>query len=224
MFGNNMRKTKEVITGMTLLLAVAAGVSGCMAKGSVEKQMISYMENKYGDEFTYVRSYGSSIGQNRCYRVLESSRYPGRDVLVCLVNENGKKVFLDSYLSLKYQPLAAELMKEVCKEVWPDTPVVVEQKPGLEVLQEDMVEDISFVDYTAWRYNDDYYNVYVDTEAEEQEAKESVAYLREVLADRKMATRIYLYFGKNAEKYEWMVCLEMDGEFHYIVEEWKKGI
>ena len=218
-----MRKKRKFAGGLVFLAALMAGVSGCMAKGTIEEQMVSYMEEKYGDNFEYVRPTGSSLGKNRCYRVLESDRYPGQDVLVCCVKEDGKKTFLDSYPALEYQPLAAEKMQRACEETWPDIQVVTEQVPALKVLSESLGENPALEDYLTWQYNGDYYNIFVDSPASEQEGKEDIERLRQALKKQKMAARMYLYYGTSTEKYERMVCLQMDKEFVYIREKWEEG-
>lgn len=218
-----MRRKIKSAGGLFLLAAVIVGVSGCMADGTIEEQMVSYMEEKYGDDFEYVRPTGSSIGKNRCYRVLKSDRYPGQEVLVCCVNEDGKKIFLDSYPALEYQPLAAERMQQACEETWPDIQVFTEQVPALRVLSESLGGNPTLEDYITWQYNGDYYNIFVDIPASVQEGKEDIERLRQALKKQKMAARMYLYYGANTEKYACMVCLQMNEEFEYIREKWEEG-
>ena len=212
-----------MVAGVLMLLAVViAGVSGCMEKETLEEQMVSYMEEKYGDSFSYVRPWGSSLGQKHICRVLQSDRYPGQDVLVSCSGEDGKMVFHDSYPALEFQPLAAEKMQEACEETWPGLQVRTEQVPALRVLTDELGEDPALEDYTAWQYNGDYYNIFVDIPADEEKGKEDAERLRQTLESRNMAARMYLYYGKSTEDYENMIALQMDGNFVYIREKWEE--
>lgn len=184
--------------------------------------MVSHMEEKYGDSFTYVRPWGSCIGKDAIYRVLESDRYPGQDVLVSCRKKGGEKAFLDSYPALELQPLAAEEMRQACGEVWPGGRARTEQVPALRVLPEGMSENPTLEAYAKWQYNGDYYNIFVDMPADMQQGKEDIERLRQALEDRGMAARMYLYYGENTEKYERMVCLQMNEEFQYIREKWEE--
>lgn len=218
-----MRRKLKIAGGVIFLAAVMTGVNGCMANGTIEEQMVSYMEEKYGDVFTYVSPWGSSIGGGGIYRVLESDRYPEREVLVCCMKKDGEKIFLDSYPALEFQPLAAEQMQQACEEVWPDVQVRTEQVAALRILPEELGENPTLETYMAWQYNGDYYNIFVDIPTGAEEGKEDIERLRKALKKRNMAARMYLYYGTGIEKYNRMACLQMNEEFEYIRKEWEEG-
>jgi len=199
-------------------------LSGCTANKTLEEQMVSHMEEKYGDAFTYVRPWGSSLGKKSICRVLQSDRYPGQDVLVSCSREDGEPVFLDSYPALQMQPLAAEKFQEACDETWPEIQVRTEQVPALRVIPEEMCDSLTLETYTSWQYNGDYYNIFVDIQTDAESGEEDIERLRLAMETHNIAARMYLYYGTDTENYDRMACLQMDGEYKYIRKEWEDPV
>ncbi len=115
-------KRKRCAAAGIILAMLLITLCGCAANKTLEEQMVSHMEAKYGDVFTYVRPWGSSLGQKSICRVLQSDRYPGQDVLVSCSREDGELVFLDSYPALQMDGKYKYIRKE-----WED-PVPEEER------------------------------------------------------------------------------------------------
>lgn len=100
-----MRKEERARLVLRLLIMAAAGMAvlalaGCGMKREFDrKRMLSYMKEKYGEEFEFVEDYGGQPGQD--YRmILAASRHnPERKALVRLVREGGATSFSDNYLA-----------------------------------------------------------------------------------------------------------------------------
>lgn len=96
------------------LLAVAIGVTGCMAgRNSFQEEAVSYMEEKYGESFTWLEPVGGQLGSSLKSGYVASRRFPGEKILV--EGERGKKEgFKDNYTAyLRNEEACIELQKIV---------------------------------------------------------------------------------------------------------------
>lgn len=98
-------------SGFLLLIAgmITLGIMGCaMRKENDRERLLSYMKNKYSEEFSYVESYAGQLGKNYMTILVESQKYPERRALARLSVQKGKNCFEDNYLAF--------LMKEDIEE------------------------------------------------------------------------------------------------------------
>lgn len=88
---------------MRLFTMAAAGVAvlafaGCgMKKEADRERMLSYMEEKYGEEFEFVEDYAGQAGKDYGMILAADRKNPDRRVLVRLAREGGEDRFADNY-------------------------------------------------------------------------------------------------------------------------------
>ena len=70
---------------------------------SITEQALSYLQEKYAEEFTYAAPWGSSMSGSREFLATCSS-LPGQTILVRIADfDSDDKTFSDNYLAVKYQ-------------------------------------------------------------------------------------------------------------------------
>ncbi len=143
-----------VVAGMLILIG---GVTGCTNKN---KELISYMEDRYGKDFTYVQEKNSATGRKDEYTIeLKSEEYPGSKIFASWTKIDGKKSYSDNYMAVVYREDTQEKIEEVIKKVFKDYRFIF---PESEILLS--IEDLS--SYTLQSYLADplaYKNVYILT-------------------------------------------------------------
>ncbi len=100
-----MKKISVLILIMILML----GVSGCMTSNITKNptiDLVSYMNNKYDDEFSYKAPFGGGAGATTKQMIVSSKKYPEYDIWVEYSEETGE--YRDNYVDYK--------LKEQCEK------------------------------------------------------------------------------------------------------------
>ena len=142
---------KRMIIAVILIIAIVVGGTGCMffellnmGKGhDINQQALKYLEEKYGEEFTYAAAYGSSTsGTREFYATCDS--LPGQRVLVQVENfQEETRIFRDNYLAVKYQQQTIDYLREQVTAGYPSVNIFYEANTeGL-----DLPADADFAQY-----------------------------------------------------------------------------
>lgn len=146
---------KKILIAALLLAAIVVGGTGCMINRilnagntqAVNQQALAYMEEKYGETFTYSASYGNSMSGTREFLVTCDS-LPGKQILVQVENfRSNDRVFRDNYLAVKYQDATISLFRGCFSDSYPDVNVFYE--PTKQPQSAELSADAGFEDFLA---------------------------------------------------------------------------
>lgn len=112
-----MAKKNIIITVM--MAAIMLGGVGCtmnnlfLTKGQLAtKQGLKYLQEKYGEEFTYAAPYGDSMSGTKEFLTTCAS-LPGGKILVQIENfRSDNPIYRDNYLAVKYQEQTIDMLKK----------------------------------------------------------------------------------------------------------------
>lgn len=120
---------KRIIIAVVLLAAIIVGGTGCMANrqnenndnaASTNDLALAYLEEKYGETFTYAAPWGNSMTGNREFLTTCDS-LPGQAVLVQVENfKDDEPTYKDNYLEVKYLIDTTEYFRDAAAEVFGD--------------------------------------------------------------------------------------------------------
>ena len=91
------------------------GASG--SSGDATEKMIAYLDNKYDDTFTYSEPFGGGIGATTKQIYVKSKKFPKANVWAEYSDEDGKEVFSDNYVSVKYEDNVRSLLQHMLNSV-----------------------------------------------------------------------------------------------------------
>lgn len=112
-----MRITAVVIV-LLILLCGACGIMDIGARSSdapIEK-MVGYMNDKYSDTFTYVRTYGGHFGSTTHKIMVASDQLPGKEISVILSEGGDAAVLSDNYVAVKYEEETRSLIHGILSD------------------------------------------------------------------------------------------------------------
>lgn len=131
--------TKKMIIAAMLLVAVIIGGTGCMlkkqpsseTKPSTNELALAYMEEKYGETFTYYGPWGDSMTGTRQILVTCDS-LPEQTIVVQIENfrDEGNSIYRDNFLAVKYRKETVEYFEKLANEYFDKTRVVYEVALG----------------------------------------------------------------------------------------------
>ncbi len=119
---------KRVVLVITVIILMT-GVCGCdmkdlSVKDTTTGKMISYMEKKYDDEFTYIDVFGGGMGSDSKNILLRSGKYPEYDITVSRSEKNGEVSWSDNYTEYRFFDETAEYAGNLFREVFGDAIMV----------------------------------------------------------------------------------------------------
>lgn len=129
-----------VLAGMLLL-------SGCesLLRGNVTEAGLDYLEQRYGQEFTYSAPWGVGYTNLSVKQFLARPAGEQEDVLVRAVYEDQGYTFQDNYLAVKYESQMRETLQDMADSAFEHA--VVFYNVSYTVLSEDLPPDASFEEY-----------------------------------------------------------------------------
>lgn len=104
-----------------LIVILLIGATGCMQKNNKKidrKTLITYMENKYDDNFTYVGSYGGSLDGSSMNLLLKSEKLNGEEVKICYYENSKGAFYADNYMKKKYSKQTVEKFSDIVKPIF----------------------------------------------------------------------------------------------------------
>ena len=99
-------------------MTMTTAMSGCSPKSWVAGDFLSYMNDKYGMDFTFVEdTYYHSRSEDTIY--VECSEYPGEKIFVGRDSLNGGKeiAYHDNFVAIKYKQQTKELAEKMASDV-----------------------------------------------------------------------------------------------------------
>lgn len=141
-----MRRTKLFLLMILLLI----GTLGCSMKGQLKiDRMVSYINNKYiEDSFQYVKMTGGHLGSNVTKIVVKSERFPGKEIRVICSEVDGKEIFTDTYLNVKFEDQTREYLKSRLSEVYGDN-IYLKYVPDDTACTENGSDNTTFAEYIS---------------------------------------------------------------------------
>lgn len=114
-----MGKIGRVFAEAVLAAALAVCLGGCMSESS---KIISYMEERYGNTFTYAGETNGIFGNRAFTARLTCPDYPDDVILASCVEqeEDGKEVYADNYMAVRYHDGAFQKIDEAAGQVFED--------------------------------------------------------------------------------------------------------
>ena len=196
---------------MTLLITLfTIGVSGCMF-GEDKKRVplyISsckeYLENKYGEEFTYLEQYEhDSTTRSSAKWYFSSESFPDKKILITatLGREEGTVIYHDNYLSYYYEDQTFEALSEAVKEVYGDCRVTTPVNYK-DVLPAEYSKNTSFSEYIGSTKSSVELNIYLSPEYSRDNKETKLRELYEKLCEKKFVCIIGVYYTNDADAYD----------------------
>jgi len=132
---------------LAIFLTLILGGSGCMEKQQDFKTIaLNYMEEKYGETFSYVSPWGSSSEQHGTKKIMvQCGSLPG-DILVQGIPDGDGYIFSDNYLAVKYRQEMSNAIQSVADGVFDASRVFYEVQT--QTLSADLPADASFDAYS----------------------------------------------------------------------------
>ena len=96
-----MSKFIRAVTAILITIMIMIGATGCMQSknNKIDKNvMISYMEKKYNDEFTYIDSFGGSYDGTSYQILVSSKKLPNVQIAVGYYLVDGIEYYTDNYM------------------------------------------------------------------------------------------------------------------------------
>lgn len=82
-----------------------------------ENEFVNYMNEKYtGDTFTYKNITDGHLGSNTKKVIVESQKYPGKEIRVIRTWEDGNYEYTDTYLGVKFEEQTSTYLKNKLSE------------------------------------------------------------------------------------------------------------
>lgn len=103
---------KKILT-IVFIIITMIGVSGCM--NNSQDKMITYMNNKYDDEFVYYEPFGGGIGSTSKQIIVKSKKYPEAKIWVAYYDDY---TFADNYVDFKYEQKTKEFLQTYLKNIF----------------------------------------------------------------------------------------------------------
>lgn len=147
---------KKIFLAVIVLAAVIIGGTGCMRtnqtttnepKPNANELALAYMEEKYGEPFTYLAPWGNSMSGNREILVTCAS-LPEQQILVQVENfKSDEAIYRDNYHAVKYQEEVINFFQTTAAETFGT--VNAFYVPSKQGLSADLPADASFENYYA---------------------------------------------------------------------------
>lgn len=88
---------------------------------NTEKKMVSYMEEKYGETFTYIGPKGGQLGSTTAKAWVKCERFPEAKILVASYEKAGRNVvYDDNYMAFLLHEDAYEAIDAIVRQVFSD--------------------------------------------------------------------------------------------------------
>lgn len=116
-------------------------------KSNANELALAYMEEKYGESFTFLAPWGNSMSGNREILVTCES-LPEEQILVQVENyKTDEAIYRDNYLAVKYQDEVIDFFKTTAAEFFGD--INVFYTPSKQCVSADLPEDAAFTAFYA---------------------------------------------------------------------------
>ncbi len=134
---------------MALLTMLAGYLGGCMSKS---KNIVSYMEERYGTTFTYLGETNGMLGGKSFTARLSCQEFPDAVILASGQKRDGKMYYADNYMAYRFHEKAFQKIDGAVRQVFaeyglffkvPDVLLAIENPDGY-TLEDYLADPLSF--------------------------------------------------------------------------------
>ena len=182
----NMKKT--VLFLMVIFLIIAA--CGCGMKGQYKADMmVSYINDKYSDDnFEYVSVSGGHLGSNTTKIIVKSEKYPDKEIRVICSEVDGKKIYSDTYLSVKFETETYEFIRNALVMEYGEN-IYLKYAPNDAASHEKGSSNTTFDEYISDPSTHVYFSAAVVGTVDDEEA--ALSKIKSIFADAVFSAHIY---------------------------------
>jgi len=177
---------KTLVFFMVIILTI--GACGCMKRDTKNDRMMSYINNKYDDNFTFERIYGGSAGSDVDKIIVSSEKYPGKEIRVICSESDGKEIFSDTYLNIKFEEETYNYLSNSLSEIF-GLNIYLKYIPDDISSMKDASDDTTFSEYIS---NEDTY-IYFSAAVCSEVTDENIVFdkIKNVFSDAVVCGDIY---------------------------------
>lgn len=181
---------------LTELMFTLAGCKSDKPKYTVD-EIIQYMSEKYGEEFTYIESV--SINQPNAIFV-KSSKYSDELIFAkCFIDEDNTKRFCDNYAGIKYKDLTNKYVTDAAKSVYPDSKVRYTVDKTAASAFDDQV--LSFDEYISKTSSSINFMIILPTSHDDSVYESECAQLCKILKEKGIVCGFTIAYSKDAQQF-----------------------
>lgn len=195
----------RAVTAILITIMIMIGATGCMQNknNKVDKNaMISYMEKKYNDEFTYVDSFGGSY-DGTSYQILVSSKnLPNNRITVGYYFVDGREYYTDNYMQYKYLEQTRNHLVSLFKDAI-GFDVLVAYGVSSTGIKNNFDDSTSFEEFIKSSDNRLLFNIVVSPECDVINTKEKIASdLKKAIEENLITCVTDIYFADSQDNFK----------------------
>ncbi len=134
-------------------------------------KMLSYINSKYADDnFEYVSVTGGHLGSNTTKIIVNSEKFPGKEIRVICSEVDGSEVYSDTYLNVKFEEKTNTYIRDILVRLYGDN-IYLKYVPDDTASMEDGSSSTTFEEYIADSNTYIYFSAAVVGKADNEEAE-----------------------------------------------------
>lgn len=171
-----------------------------MTKWSVD-DCLEYMNNKYGEEFTFVEENPQRQATYRSLEILvKTDSYPGKKILVVEETGSDYKKFHDNYVAVKYEQQTADLLNDIASQVYGECRVIYTVYNNF--LPDSFDGTTTFSEYISERYSRITFKLLIPPEHGIDNKEKELEQLYNKFCDNKLIGSVEIFYTNDREKYQ----------------------
>ena len=214
-----MKETLKLVATTIISIITLMTLTSCSLENQFsEEDVIKYLEDKYGTEFTYMRTVGDGDLTTK-KNVSSFARQPdhkGREVFVVTSLDGNKVVHRDNYVAIKYEDKTVELINSCTKKVFDKYKIIYVPVTG-QTFEEKFNNDMSFEDYIKDSGNLLRFDVIIPNDCDWTYGDREVSKLKSALDSERVHCCVNVYKAKTGEIYDkiqdYSDCYDKDASF-----------
>lgn len=180
-----------------VLLFLTIGAYGCNMKAQEKRDsMIIYINNKYTDDkFTFVSVTGGHWGSNTSKIIVSSKNYPEKKIRVVCSEDDGKLIYSDNYLNIKYEKETYEYIKNTLVSCFGDN-IYLQYIPSDATSCDKGSGDTTFEEYISSSDTYVYFSAVVIESSKDED--EILSKIKEIFRDSVVRAHIFFVDKKTS--------------------------
>lgn len=199
-----MKETLKLVATTIISIITLMALTSCSLENQFsEEDVTKYLEDKYGTEFTYMRTVGDGDLTTK-KNVSSFARQPdhkGREVFVVTSLDGGKVVHRDNYVAIKYEDKTVEIINSCTKKVFDKYKIIYVPVTG-QTLDEKFNNDMAFEDYIKDSGNLLRFDVIIPADCDWTYGDREVSKLKSALDSENVHCCVNVYKAKTCEIYD----------------------
>ena len=181
---------------------ITIGASGCMFIKTKEMidGMVTYLNDKYDDYFTYKEPFGGGTGVKNVQIIVNSAKIPDQDIWMEYQQKEDVEIYADNYVYVKYANETTKLIEEILTTAT-GCNVIVSYGVGLSGVVNSFTNETTFLEFISSDESNIGFVAVVSKEfnLDKVTLKEN---LRKEFTSRKMIVDIgQIYFAQTDEQF-----------------------